>query len=227
MTTAQTAMIRKTPVAYAQQALKPKMGELNGMEVALEFEGASVENARKQLLGVTDVSCFQRFSVKGPQAAAWLAGKGMNTPAAINSWDEAAPGTMILRLGGSEFLLEDQHSGDTCALLAKGFKQAEVAGVYKVQRADAAFILSGSEALDLLSELCMLDLRDSALGANAVVMTQVAGISATLLRQTLNGQQVYRIWCDETYGPYLWDMLTEVAKELGGGAVGLSCHFKK
>lgn len=227
MTTAQTAMIRKTPVAYAQQALKPKMGELNGMEVALEFEGASVENARKQLLGVTDVSCFQRFSVKGPQAAAWLAARGMNTPAAINSWDEAAPGTMILRLGGSEFLLEDQHSGDTCATLAKGFKQAEVAGVYKVQRADAAFILSGSEALDLLSELCMLDLRDSALGANAVVMTQVAGISATLLRQTLNGQQVYRIWCDGTYGPYLWDMLTEVAKELGGGAVGLSCHFKK
>ena len=227
MTTAQTAMIRKTPVAYAQQALKPKMGELNGMEVALEFEGASVENARKQLLGVTDVSCFQRFSVKGPQAAAWLAAKGMNTPAAINSWDEAAPGTMILRLGGSEFLLEDQRSGDTCATLAKGFKQSEVAGVYKVQRADAAFILSGSEALDLLSELCMLDLRDSALGTNAVVMTQVAGISATLLRQTLNGQQVYRIWCDGTYGPYLWDMLTEVAKELGGGAVGLSCHFKK
>jgi hypothetical protein len=39
-------MIRKTPVAYAQQALKPKMGELHGMEVALEFEVANVENAR-------------------------------------------------------------------------------------------------------------------------------------------------------------------------------------
>lgn len=226
MTTSQTAMIKPTPVAYAQQAANPKMGELNGMEVALSFEGENIENARKHLLGITDVSCFQRFSVKGPQAANWLASKGMNTPAAINSWDEAAPGAMVLRLGGSEFLLEDQYSGSTCETLSASFTQADVPGVYKVQRADAAFILSGTEVLDLLSELCMLDLRDSSFPANAVLMTQVAGISATLLRQQLNGQQVYRMWCDGTYGPYMWDMLLEIAKELGGGAVGLSCHFK-
>lgn len=232
MTTSQTVMIKPTPVAYAQLAANPKMGELNGMEVALSFEGEKIENARKHLLGITDVSCFQRFSVKGPQAANWLASKGMNTPAAINSWDEAAPGTMVLRLGGSEFLLEDQYSGAnqssgfSCETLAASFIQADVPGVYKVQRADAAFILSGTEVLDLLSELCMLDLRDSSFPANAVLMTQVAGISATLLRQPLNGHQVYRMWCDGTYGPYMWDMLLEIAKELGGGAVGLSCHFK-
>jgi sarcosine oxidase subunit gamma len=57
-------------------------------------------------------------------------------------------------------------------------------------------------------------------------MTQVAGISATVLRQTLNGEAIYRLWCDGTYGPYMWDTVLEIAEELGGGAVGLSAHFK-
>jgi len=53
-------------------------------------------------------------------------------------------------------------------------------------------------------------------------MTQVAGISATVIHQTFNGEPVYRIWCDGTYGAYLWGVLIEIATELGGGAVGLS-----
>ncbi len=217
--------IKATPVAYAQQASQPKLGELNGMDVALEFEGPAMESARKQVLGITDVSCFKRFGIKGPNAAAWLQAKGLKTPAELNSWVEGAAGTLVLRLGGSEFLTEDQYQASTTDGL-QSFKQAETAGAYKVARADAAFIVSGAEALNLLSELCSLDLRDSALAADAVVMTQVAGISATLLRQQLDGQQVYRIWCDGTYGPYMWEMLLEVAKELGGGAVGLSSHFR-
>jgi len=219
-----TSLIKTTPVGYAQQAFNPKMGEVHGTEVALEFDGAA-ESARKAVLGVTDVSCFQRFGVKGPQAAAYLASQSLKTPAEINSWIEGAAGTLVLRLGGSEFLIEDQYKANACANLAS-FSNVAVPGAYKVARADAAFILSGGEVLNLLSELCSLDLRDSALASDAVVMTQVAGISATLLRQQLNGEQVYRIWCDGTYGPYMWDMLLEIAKELGGGAVGLSCHFK-
>jgi sarcosine oxidase subunit gamma len=72
--------------------------------------------------------------------------------------------------------------------------------------------------------LCSLDLREKSLGAEEVIMTQIAGISAIVLRQDLKGEQVYRIWCDGTYGPYLWDVMVEIAVELGGGAVGLACY---
>lgn len=216
--------VTNTPITYALAQLNPTMGTLNGMKVALEFEGALIENARKSMLGITDVSCFSRVGIKGPQAVKWLASQDIKTPADINSWIEHN-GTLVLRLGGSEFLVEERNSGLPSEKLAS-FDQATTTGVYKVQRADASFILSGSEALNMLSELCMMDLRDSALGANTVVMTQVAGISATLLRQQLNGEQVYRLWCDGTYGSYMWDMLLEVAGELGGGAVGLFSHYK-
>ena len=216
--------VSNTPIAYALASLSPSMGVLNGMEVALDYDGMLVETARKSILGVTDVSCFRRFSVKGPQAAAWLVSQKIQIPTDSNAWVEYED-SLILRLGSNEFLIEDQYNGHVCEKLAS-FNQAITAGVYKVQRADAAFILSGREVLNMLSELCMLDLRDSALASNTVVMTQIAGISATLLRQQLNGEQVYRVWCDGTYGSYMWDMLLEVAKELDGGAVGLSRHYK-
>jgi sarcosine oxidase subunit gamma len=220
-----TAFIKTTPVAYAQHEQKPSMGVHKGMEVALSFGNAATESAHKQVLAVTDVSCFAKFGIKGPQAAAWLEKQGIKTPAEINSWIEGAPNTLVLRLGGSEFLVEDQLNGNACEALS-AFNQAKTAGAYRVAREDAAFILSGSQALNLLSELCVMDLRDQALVSDAVVMTQVAGISATLLRQDLAGQQVYRIWCDVSYGPYMWEMLLEIAQELGGGAVGLTARFQ-
>ena len=224
MDTVNQIPVCNSPIAYALASLNPNMGVLNGMEVALEFNDGLVESSRKSILGVTDVSCFTRFSVKGPQANAWLNSQNIQTPKEINSWIEYED-SLILRMGSSEFLIEDQYKSQVCKKLIS-FNQATTTGVYKVQRADAAFILSGSEVLKMLSELCMLDLRDNALGSKKVVLTQIAGISATLLRQSLNGEQVYRVWCDGTFGAYMWNMLLEVARELEGGAVGLSTHYK-
>jgi len=219
-----TDLKKISPVTYATPLTKAKFDVFKDMQVALEFEGGDVELVRKKTLGVTDASCFTRFGIKGPQASNWLSSQGLQIPAEKNTWLEQN-GCLVLRLGGSEFLLEDQHETNvTDKLLA--FNQATTLGAYKVLRADAAFLLSGNQVQNLLSELCMLDLRDSASGANNLVMTQLAGISATILRQQLNNEQVYRIWCDGTYGAYLWEMLLEIAVELGGGAVGLSNHYQ-
>ena len=46
------------------------------------------------------------------------------------------------------------------------------------------------------------------------MMTQVASISATILRQTLNNESVYRLWCDGTYGVYMQHVLDELTVEL-------------
>lgn len=211
-----------SPVAHAQLKSNATWALVNGINTAVEFAGVEVEQARKKILGVTDVSCLSRYGVKGAQAAKWLADHQVTTPANPNSWSVSDQNTLVLRLGGSEFLLEDQFGGSACARLSGDTNR--VPNVYKVPRADAAFILSGSEVLNMLSELCALDLREKALGSEEVIMTQIAGISAIVLRQDLNGEQVYRIWCDGTYGPYLWDVMVEIAVELGGGAVGLACY---
>lgn len=216
------SVLQISPVAYAQHGPSVRWSVVNDMEIATEFADKNTELARKKVLGVTDVSCFQRHGVKGPQASQWLVEHELAIPPKPNSWVICKEKSLVLRLGMSEFLIEDLIGGHACKGLA-GDKQ-RVAGVYQVPRADASFILSGSEVLGLFSELCSLDLRDKALLPDEVVMTQVAGVSATILRQTLDGEHVYRLWCDGTYGAYMWDVLLKIAGELGGGAVGLSSY---
>jgi sarcosine oxidase subunit gamma len=217
---------RITPVAYAQQRLAPKTVVLNGMEIALEYASAEIEDKRKRTLGICDVSCLPRFGVKGLKAVQWLQEHKIAIPAQGNRWTRQTPDALVLRLGLNEFLIEDQLEGKVCEALRLA-SQPKAYGLYPVARNDTALILSGSGLQALFSEVCTLDLRDQALAPDAVVMTQMAGISVTLLRQTMNTETVYRLWCDGTYGPYLWDTLLEIAEELGGGAVGVSCHFKE
>jgi sarcosine oxidase, subunit gamma len=165
-------------------------------------------------LQISDVSALTRYGVKGPQAAKWLASHSVAIPAKPNTWVMSGD-AIVMRLGGSEFLIEDKEDGKVCQRLAAD--TTRVAGVYLVPRADAAYLLAGRGVHNMLIELCALDLRESALPENDVVMTQVAGISATVLRQTLQGETVYKLWCDGTYKVYMTHTLTEIAVELGGG----------
>jgi sarcosine oxidase, subunit gamma len=164
-----------------------------------------------QALNITDVSELMRYGVKGPQAAHWLAKHKVTIPEKPNTW-VLHENTLVMRLGISEFLIEDQKGAETCNKLAKD--TFRVAGVYQVPRVDAAYILGGSDVINLLSEICALDLSESALLDNDVIMTQVAGISATVLRQNINDEIVYRLWCDGTYGVYMKHTLLEIASEL-------------
>jgi sarcosine oxidase subunit gamma len=166
------------------------------------------------VLEISDMSTLERFGVKGPQAAKWLASHDISIPENANTWILNDGKTLVMRLGSSEFLIEDQVGGQTCKKLAAD--NVRVAGVYKVPHADAAYLLAGSKVLNLLSEVCSLDLRESALPANKLVMTQVAGISATVLWQSINSETIYRLWCDGTYGKYMQHVLDEIAQELKG-----------
>ena len=172
-----------------------------------------------QALTISNVSKLPRYGVKGAQAANWLAMHGVKIPEAANTW-VLHEQTLVMRLGSTEFLIEDQAGGETCKkLLADTLR---VANVYKVPRADAAYLLAGSAVPNLLSELCALDLSETALLENDVMMTQVASISATILRQTLNNESVYRLWCDGTYGVYMQHVLDELTVELSINSDGLS-----
>ncbi|RKZ88658.1 MAG: sarcosine oxidase subunit gamma [Gammaproteobacteria bacterium] len=218
-----SSVSKSTPVAYFQEKLNPTWGEMNGMQVAISFDTADIEEVRKQKLGVTDVSCLDRFGVKGPQAAKWLALQNIHIPDVPNTW-VLDNNILVLRLGSTEFLIEDQFSSNTCNQLNKAFKTNKV-GVYKVLRADAAFVVSGREIRTMLSELCKLDFSEKSLTPNQVMMTQLADISVIVVPEIINGKLIIRLWCDGTYGAYMWRVLHQLAQELGGGAVGFSSYF--
>lgn len=230
-----------TPIAYALNHQAPnekvRWGVTNGMSTAMEIQGYRQEEQRLKSLGVMDVSCYPRIGIKGPNAEAWLLEQGIPLPSEVNTWGRCGEFGVVLRLGASEFLFEDQTLNaegvttgwvHTLQLLSK--TQPIVEGVYTVPRYDLALMLTGKALPTLLAELCSLDLSPEKWPAKQVLMTQVATISATLIQQpweflAIGEQPVVRLWCDGSYGVFMWETLTEIAAELAGGAVGL-CQLK-
>jgi sarcosine oxidase subunit gamma len=95
--------------------------------------------------------------------------------------------------------------------------------VYRVERADATFLLSGTRSREVLAQTCGVNF--AAVPAHKLVMTRVAVATCSILPQPIGDLSVYRMWTDYTYAPYLWQTLLEIIDELGGGVVGAQCHY--
>lgn len=165
-------------------------------------------------LGITDLSHLPRCGAKGSGTAAWLANLGLPLPTCPNTWLTLVGGTLIARLGNTEYLIE----GDA-ALVDSIMRSPRVAGVYPVLRQDSAFALCGSRVNELLLQVCNVDFRVLAADPSQLVLTSMAGVGVTVLRTGSSAQPVYRVWCDGTYGLYLRETLAGIAEELGGGLI--------
>ena len=82
-------------------------------------------------------------------------------------------------------------------------------------------MLTGSRAGDLLLQTCSIDFAALDAAARPVVLTSMVGVGVTLAVEAREAARRYRIWCDGTYAAYLWTTLVDVARDLGGGPVGL------
>lgn len=215
-------VVLQSPVAFAQAPLKPEMGFINGMAIVNRYSDPNVESRHAEKLTICDVSCLNRFGIKGPSAADILIAKGIGLSNSANSWSRH-DGTLVMRLGNNEFLLEDSIGVQQCKGLSEQLQSGE--GVHVVLRNDASFILSGELLDELLAQVCAINLSGPTLADNRLVMTSLAGVSVIVLRQEVAGKALLRLWCDGTFGVYLWKTLLNIITELGGGPVGINQFF--
>jgi sarcosine oxidase subunit gamma len=161
---------------------------------------------------LTDVTHFARIGLKGPMAGDWLQQRGIRIPDAANCWRVVGSSEedIIVRLGSSEFLLEAAAKRASLQALADELT-TPVSGVYPVLREDRALVLAGEAADEVLAQVCNVNF--SALRAEAceAVMTLMIGVAVTVVPQGNAAQRRYRIWCDPSYGDYLWSSLQDVA----------------
>ncbi len=212
--------LRRSPLHDLLVQDSPRQTSLHGMLAAAELHG-DVDATLPIML--TDVSCLPRMGVKGPQAEAWLRDQGISAPEGVNAWTRTADGVLVARLGRSEFFVEDGLGGAaverTRTMLAPG------PGLYPVLRQDAALALAGQRLNDLLVQTCSVDFKSQAAHEPLVIMTSMIGVSVMVLWDRTQAGPLLRIWCDGTFGPYLWETLLGIAREEGGGAVGLRKFF--
>ncbi len=210
---------RMSPVHDALESLHPRWGQVAGMPVALDFDNSKVEQERADAAGLADASALPRLTVKGPAAESMLRGL-FTVPDEIYQVQPLPGNGILVRTGKSDFFLEDGFQGEAVASVAKALGSGGK-GVYPVLRQDASFLLSGRSAIEVLAQTCAVNFRET----TRFVMTRVAGVSTSILPRTLNGVPVYQLWLDYSFGPYLWEQLLEIVRELDGGVTGLAGLF--
>ncbi|CAN5564458.1 hypothetical protein BH24ACT22_BH24ACT22_16470 [soil metagenome] len=213
---------RRSPVHEALLDHSPEWGEISSMPAALSFGSLEQEMALKERLAMCDVSALKRFGVRGPKASDWLAENGIQAPDAANSWSSLSDnGGRVIRLGVGEFLVEDGLESKVAGELESSLRSRKD-GVSPVLRQDAAFVLSGSRALEVMLQTCGLDFDSVEYDERPVFLTRVATISALVLPEREGETTSFRIWCDDPYGLYLWEELNKILDEFDGGIIGIS-----
>ncbi|MDX2241937.1 MAG: hypothetical protein NW224_14725 [Leptolyngbyaceae cyanobacterium bins.302] len=216
--------LRLSPIHAALQALDGTWKTINGMPCLTAITTATQPSSQVEVM---DLSCLQRFGVKGANAAEWLSQQGLKTPTGAdlslpelrpNSWQPLSGGAMIARLGLTEYLIEDSLSTTLAPRLAYAC-QAPPARVYPVLRQDLALGLMGDRLPDLLRQTCSFNFQALALSDRPIILTSMIGVAVTVLPSERSGKPFYRLWCDGTFGTYFWQTLMEIATELGGGAI--------
>jgi sarcosine oxidase subunit gamma len=154
--------------------------------------------------------------LKGPLAASWLEQRSVAVPDRPNSWCPLADDErdIVVRLGASEFLLEQIIANTKLSALADELSMP-ITGVYPVLREDSAFVLGGVAADAVLAEVCNVNFSELLSDQRHAVMTMMIGVAVTVVPQGKAAQRRYLIWCDPTYGDYLWSSLQAVITDLG------------
>ncbi len=161
----------------------------------------------------TRVTHRSRTGCKGPGAAAWLAERALPMPPAPNtalSWREGAG--LVARLGNSEFFIE----GNAPLIAELDLALAGYPpGVYPVLRADAALLIEGPAAHDVLAQVCNIHFAALDLARDPVIMTLMIGVSVLVLPEASGDGRRYRIWCDPSFGEYLEHELSVIIGAAG------------
>lgn len=175
-------------------------------------DGAASQAA--SILGIADLSLNPRAGAKGPGTAGWLAGFGLPIPTMPNNWSPLPDGGLIARMGLTEYMIEGSQE-----LSDRIMQSTRAPGVYPVLRQDASFALCGSRVNELFLQTCNVDFRMLDAEPSKLVLTSMAGVSVMVLATQTGPAPCYRLWCDGTYGIYLWETLAGIARELGGGCI--------
>lgn len=162
-----------------------------------------------------NLGVLPRIGFKGPGAAAWLQDQSLPIPADIFDAIGQDDGSLIVRLGNSEFMIESSSRSDLVARL-DAQQALLLAGVYSIPHSEVTLELSGSDADLVFAQTCGIDFSKAAI--DRVVYTRVAGVSCGILKR-FAAEPRYRIWVDFGFAPYLWETLAAISSELGGQIV--------
>ncbi|MBP88622.1 MAG: hypothetical protein CMJ64_18225 [Planctomycetaceae bacterium] len=213
---------RHSPIQHLFESRGVEYRTFCGGSYAALFSSEENQQRTLESLGMCDLSGLQKLGLQGPEAAIWLTSKGLDVPTEIFTSRPLRGGGVIVRLGAEEFFLEDGITNTALPAFAARI-DSHKGGLVRVERQEATFLLTGSRCSEVLAQTCGINFREVV--PTKAVFTRVAGVSCSVLPESIGELPAHRLWVDPSYAVYLWDVLADISESLSGGIVGAGCIY--
>lgn len=219
---------RRTAMYHSQLEMGAVMDDADGWQLPLHFGYAGKESVwLRETVGVSDVSPIGKVRVVGREAASVVARmlavageQGINTVAEADSSLERGGRLLSSKLADDEFLVLTPPG--VAALAVEAARQADTDSAYAIDVTSGlcGVAIVGPATQALMSRITDVNTAPDALRDLTCVQFRFAEVQALLLRRDVDGIAMYQVYASREFGEYLWEVLVETARELGGGPVG-------
>ncbi|GFE64290.1 GcvT family protein [Litoreibacter roseus] len=211
---------------------RPDAADTNGFTRQNWFEPVGAEcRMLRGAAGVIDISNFGKYTVRGPDAEAWLnavfanrmpqtLGQSCLTPL-IGKRGGIAGDFTVTRRAEDEFWIVG--SGMAERYHARFFQMVPLpAGTTFESRTDAVcgFSVAGPKSRDVLQSLTEASLAPDDFRFMRSAALEIAGIPVTALRVSFTGDLGWELYCDVEDQAALYAALLKAVRAVGGGPVG-------
>lgn len=172
----------------------------------LSFENITTTEFAKDGLLIKDISNAEKFGIKGKGAEEFLKSQGIKLPEKYNS-AVVDNEKIVMRHGVTEYLLEGVG-------VSKFYDLPKPDKAYQVLRQDCCLLLIGAAIYKILSQSCAIDFVKANAKDLPLFLTSMVGVGVTILLSEEEGLPEVRIYCDPTYGSYLFKTLLEIGGDL-------------
>lgn len=152
----------------------------------------------------------------------WLVRAGTDGPTAdllgapFGASRVAPDGALVLGSRPGEWIVLGTASEVAAAVAGlDGLDEQEFCSALDWTHGRAMFRVTGSSAARMLEKVCGLDWSDHMTPDGAVVSASAALVTCDIARHDRDGVRSYLIFCDRSFGQYLFDALIDAGNEFG------------
>ncbi len=219
---------RRTAMYHVQLEIGAVMADADGWQLPMHYGDVSRESAwLRETVGVSDVSPMGKVRVVGEDAAQAVTtllpeagGLPVGSVSEAGSPLERGGKLLSARLAPDEFVALTPAGVAPLAVNAMQFGHPNCAHAIDVTSGMCGVAIVGPAAQAMMSRITEINTSPGALPDQTCVQSRFAGVQALLLRRDVNGIVMYQLYAGREFGEYLWEVLIETAREVGGGPVG-------
>ncbi len=219
---------RRTAMYHAQLAMGAVMADADGWQLPLHYGDVPREAAwLRETAGVSDVSPIGKLRVVGEDAAQMVKtllpeAVELSTGSVSEADSPIERGGKLLaaRLAPDEFVVLTPAGVAPFAINGMQPSDLNCAHAIDVTSGLCGVAIAGPAGPGMMSRITEIDTSPRALPDLACVQSRFADVQGILLRRDAGGIAMCQLYAGREFGEYLWEVLVEAAREMGGGPVG-------